>query len=94
MVRGKAISEDLGWTIVHMRYMRSLDVETIGKLTSLSPRAIHNVLDRHRQSGHVKYSERKARERESTLSNGEIQVCLVFVKTGSIVTNGSRDRRG
>ena len=75
MVQGKSISEDLGWTIVHMRYMRSLDVETISKITSLSSRAIHNVLDRHRQSGHVKYSEQKARE--STLSNDEIQVCLL-----------------
>jgi len=60
MVRAKVISEDLGWTIVDMRYVRSLDVETISELTSLSPRAIGNLLNRHRQSGHVKYSERKA----------------------------------
>ncbi|KAI6144635.1 hypothetical protein BKA82DRAFT_4016809 [Pisolithus tinctorius] len=71
MPRGKLITEDLGWVIVHMYYVCHLLPTEISHLTSLSVCAIRNLLENHRRTGHVKSSQRKARE--GILSDDEIQ---------------------
>lgn len=73
MPQGKLISEDLAWVIVHMRYVCHLAPMEISRITSLSVRAIRNLLEHHHRTGCVKSKSNQQKARDGVLSDNEIQ---------------------
>jgi hypothetical protein len=51
MPRGKALSEDLQWVIVHMATKMALSAQTITDLTNVPVRTVERTLQRQRHVG-------------------------------------------